>query len=478
MIVSTKCGDVEGIFENKQYVFKGIPYMESPIGALRFKKPQSKKPWSGVLDCTKFKTMCVQNVEENMKDSISEDSLTLNIYTKSIENSKKAVVLWIHGGGFTRGSGSQYSGVNFADDDIVFISLNYRIGAFGFLDLGSVLGEEYKGTGNNGILDIIEALKWIKNNIEFFGGDKNNVTIMGESAGAKCIGALLVSPLAKGLFNKAILESGSYQAIRDKETSKKITERFLNNLNINKDNIDKLFTLSSEEILQAQNKISNSEIGMLQVFGPVIDGECILYSGLESIDRKVGSVVPCLIGTNLKESNIYLYFSQELRDRNENLVKDLFGKNYKNVFESYNIRKNRDEDSWQNVLTDYLYKIYSYRLANKFAFLGEDVYLYRFDWSGSIGPCHAQELPFVFKVTGNEPIIFNLKEKDMALASIINRYWKNFIKVGNPNGEGLGKWSKLTKDNKNFIIFNNKITSGILDESWDDNLCQNQGFIL
>lgn len=477
MIVNTKHGDIEGIFENSQYVFKGIPYAESPIGSLRFKKPQPKKPWNGVLKCTEFSTMCVQNVEDNIKNKISEDSLTLNIWTKSVESPKKAVVLWIHGGGFTKGSGSQYSGINFADDDIVFISLNYRVGIFGFLDLEGVLGEDYKSSGNNGILDIIEALKWIKENIEFFGGNKDNITIMGESAGAKCIGALLVSPLAKGLFHRAILESGSYQAIRDKKTSKKIAERFLNSLNIHKDNAGELFNLSYEKLLEAQNKIANSEIGMLQVFGPVIDGECILYSALDSIDKEIASQVPCLIGTNLKESNIYLHFSQELRDKNENFIKDLFGENYKNVIESYNMRREED-DAWQKVLTDYLYKIYSYRLANKFVSLNQDVYLYRFDWNGSIGPCHAQELPFVFKVTGNEPIIFNLKEKDMGLASIINGYWKNFIKTGNPNGNNLHEWFKLTKKDKNLIVFNENITNEVLDENWDDKLCKDQGFIL
>lgn len=478
MIIKTKCGEIEGVFEEKQYVFKGIPYAESPVGSLRFKKPQPKKPWNGVLRCNSFGTICVQNVEDNMKNLVSEDSLTLNIWTKSIKEPNKAVVLWVHGGGFTRGFGSQYSGVNFADDDIVFVSLNYRLGVFGFLDLEGVLGDEYKSSGNNGILDIIEALKWIKENIEFFGGDKNNVTVMGESAGAKCIGALLISPLAKGLFNKAILESGALQAIRDKTTSKEITKRFLNSLNINKDNIHNLLTLDYNQILNAQNKISDSDIGMLQVFGPVIDGECILYSGLESINKDVGSLVPCIIGTNLKESNLQLAFSKELRDRDENCIKELFGKNYKNILTSYNKIKNEHDDAWQTVLTDYLYKIHSYRLASKLASLGKDVYLYRFDWSGNIGPCHAQELPFVFKGIKGEPIaLFNLKEEDMPLSDTINGYWKNFIKISNPNKDGFPIWEKFNDYNK-LIIFNNKITNKILQKNWDDKLCENQVFSL
>lgn len=477
MIIHTKCGDLKGTFENEQYVFKGIPYAESPIDSLRFKKPVKKKTWEGILDCTKFGKKCIQNVEIGKEDEVSENSLTLNIWTSSVEKPKKAVAVWIHGGGFTRGSGNEYSGVNFADDNVVYVSLNYRLGVFGFLDLEDVLGEEYKSSGNNGILDIIEALKWIKENIEFFGGDKNNVTVMGESAGAKCIGALLVSPLAKGLFNKAILESGSFQAIRDKKTSKKITKKFLSILNINKDNVHNLLSLDYNKILKAQNQIPNSDIGMLQVFGPVIDGECIIYDAIESINKNIGSLVPCIIGTNLKESNLYLSFSEDLRNKKEECVKDIFGENYINVFKSYNKIKDIESDAWQKVLTNYLYKLYSYRLANEFARLGEEVYLYRFDWSGTLGPCHGQEIPFVFKVTGNEPILFNLKEKDMKLANIINKYWKNFIKTSNPNGENLKRWDKFNLENKKLIIFNEEITDKSLEENWDDDLCKNQAFI-
>lgn len=482
MIVNTKNGLIEGIFERDQYVFKGIPYGEAPIGEKRFSKIEPKKPWSGVLNCKEFGDVCVQNTLMNEGKVGSENSLSLNIWTKSLEGSKKPVVLWIHGGGFTRGTGSDknQSGVNFADDDIVYVSLNYRLGVLGFLDLESILGNEYKSSGNNGILDIIEGLKWIKENIESFGGDKENITIMGESAGAKCIGALLVTPLAKGLFNKAILESGSFQAIRDKNTARKITERFLELVEIDKNNKEKLFSLSCEEILNAQNRLANSEVGMLQVFGPVIDREVFPCGPIEAIDKGVGSVVPLLIGTNLKEANLYLSFSEDLRNKKEECVKDIFGENYKNVFESYNRDKaySDDNDLWQRVLTNYMYKLYSYRLANKFSSLGEDVYLYRFDWEGTVGPCHAQELPFVFKVTGNEPIIFNLKEEDLPLGEKMNMYWKNFIKSGNPNGKGLIYWDKLTEGDKSLIVFNKEITTEKLKNNWDDKLCTNQGFIL
>lgn len=480
MIVNIKNGLIEGVFQNNQYVFKGIPYGEAPIGEKRFNKIEPKKPWNGVLSCKEYGDVCPQNTLENQGKIGSENSLSINIWTKSLESSKKPVVLWIHGGGFTRGTGSdeKQSGVNFADDNIVYVSLNYRLGVLGFLDLESILGKEYKSSGNNGILDIIEGLKWIKENIEFFGGDKDNITVMGESAGAKCIGALLVTPLAKGLFNKAILESGSFQAIRDKNTAEKITGRFLNLVGINKDNKEKLFSLSCEEILEAQNRISNSQPGMLQVFGPVIDGEVFPYEPMEAINKGVGSKVPLLIGTNLKESNLYLLFSEDLRNKKENIVKDIFGNNYKNVFQSYNNIKNKDEETWQRVLTNYMYKLYSYRLANKFASLGEDVYLYRFDWEGTVGPCHAQELPFVFKVTGNEPIIFNLKEEDLPLGEKMNMYWKNFIKYGNPNGDNLQAWDKLSENNKPLMVFNKEITTEKLDSNWDDELCTNQGFIL
>ncbi len=218
-VVKTDKGYIKGVTENGISVFKGVPYAAPPVNALRFKSPVDHIVWTDTLPAQKFGVVATQT--SGKKVIGSEDCLTLNIYTPKADRQKRAVLVWVHGGSMTAGAGKGQDGHAFADhDDIVTVTINYRLGVFGFMYLGD-LNKAYSASGNNGVLDCIMALKWIKQNITAFGGDPDRVTVVGESAGAKLLSAVLVSPKSKGLFQQYIAESGSVQCIRDTITRKK-----------------------------------------------------------------------------------------------------------------------------------------------------------------------------------------------------------------------------------------------------------------
>jgi para-nitrobenzyl esterase len=207
-VVKTAGGYIRGETEKGIAVFKGIPYAQPPVGSLRYTAPAALNPWSDTLSATAFGSSSAQPAGSGI--SGTENCLYLNVYTPALDHGHRPVVVWVHGGSMTNGSGSGMNGHAFADKDgIVTITINYRLGALGFLYLGD-LGAPYKESGNLGLLDVLAALNWIHANIEAFGGDPSKVTVMGESAGAKLLSAVMVSPASKGLYQQAILESGGH----------------------------------------------------------------------------------------------------------------------------------------------------------------------------------------------------------------------------------------------------------------------------
>jgi para-nitrobenzyl esterase len=265
-IVKTNKGYISGINENGILVFKAIPYAAPPVGSLRFMPPVKHQAWHDTLLTTKFGAVAAQPWGD--KPNGNEDCLLLNLYTPKADNGKRPVVIWVHGGSMTNGSGMDMNGHAFADnDDIVTIAINYRLGALGFLYMGDV-DKRYAASGNCGLLDVVMALKWIKQNISAFGGDPNRVTVMGESAGAKLLAAVMVSPASKGLFQQAILESGSVQCIRDTVTSKLERSRLLSQLGLSPKDAGKLLSIPADSIMKAQGKIC-AGIGGNSQLGPV-----------------------------------------------------------------------------------------------------------------------------------------------------------------------------------------------------------------
>ncbi len=266
-LVETKAGKVEGSFENSVYVFKGVPYAAPPINELRWLPPQPIKPWQGVRAAKSFGPIAPQTVRPGSvalpglhePESISEDCLFLNIWTPGLDSNRRPVMVRIHGGGFSMGSGSQsvISGDKLAlNGNVVVVTINYRLGILGFMNLNEITKGRIPSTGNEGLLDQIAALEWVRDNIAVFGGDPENITMFGESAGAMSIGCLMTMSAAKGLFQKAILESPVGELARPLEQSLKIPDEFLDVVRVKADDVDSLRTIPVEHILSAKQEVA------------------------------------------------------------------------------------------------------------------------------------------------------------------------------------------------------------------------------
>ncbi|MGH8979270.1 MAG: carboxylesterase/lipase family protein, partial [Acidimicrobiia bacterium] len=240
-IAATRSGKVEGGEHDGILVFKGIPYATPPVGARRWLAPEREEPWDGVRDATQFSAQSAQGAFAmnamfgGPEPVTSEDSLYLNVWTPACDDAQRPVMVWIHGGAFVFGSGDTpwYHGTAFAKHgDVVVVTINYRLGAFGFLHLADLFGDAFAGSGNAGILDPVAALEWVRDSIAAFGGDPENVTVFGESAGGGSVGTLLGLPAARGLFTKAIPQSGASSWYATREPATSIAQGFLANLGV------------------------------------------------------------------------------------------------------------------------------------------------------------------------------------------------------------------------------------------------------
>jgi len=288
LVAKTGSGKVEGeLKESGILVFKGIPYAKPPVGELRFKPPQPPKPWSYTFKAGMFGPVAPQAENEigsTAAQEQSEDCLSLNVWTPAADGKHRPVMVWIHGGGFTNGSGSDdwYDGSTFTErGDVVVVTLNYRLGALGFLYLGGVGGPEYAQSGNLGLLDQVAALKWVRDNIAAFGGDPGNVTIFGESAGSMSVCTLMGMPAARGLFQKAIGESGALNLINNRNFASGITRQFMSYAGVT--DMAGLLSLTTEKILKAQSDLLDREGRVGTPLGPVIDGSVLPEPPLHAI---------------------------------------------------------------------------------------------------------------------------------------------------------------------------------------------------
>jgi len=471
MLVETKQGKIKGTKDGKVLVFRGIPYAEAPVGKLRFCPTKPVKPWEGTFIAEDFGPRALQPADFNAANenvSYSEDCLTLNIWTPALDGKKREVIFWIHGGGFVTGTGSDPKTIGraFAErDDMVFVSINYRLGAFGFLYLGDLLGDNYKTSGNCGLLDIITALRWVKENIAYFGGDPDCVTIMGQSAGAKCVAALLLAPEANGLFHRAILQSGALQAIRDKNTAQKTTYSLLQELGLRQEEAYKLLELPAEKILEAEKKVVDCVQGSY-VFGPVVDGLTIPQPPEKMIERKAVNSVPVLIGANKEEAKSFSFYSLGPGVSKEYVINNLFGKNGPSVMKAYHAAcaEKSEEEAWQEILTYYLYELASIRLAEMFSDLGIPVWLYRFDFRGSSGAVHGMELAFVW----NDASTRGIPETGAELASKVHDVWVSFARTGNPQIDQLPLWKPYSSENPTRMLFDIDCRIQHLDNCYQD----------
>jgi para-nitrobenzyl esterase len=469
-IVETTTGSVQGRVKDGISDFRGIPYAASPVGELRFRPPQPMEPWTGVRDATRFGPMAPQNqgVMEQMfgapPQPMDEDCLTLNVWTPACDDAKRPVMVWIHGGAFLYGTGATpwYDGRSFARDDVVLVTINYRLGAFGFLHVD--------GQGNNGILDQVAALEWVRDNIAAFGGDPGNVTVFGESAGAMSVGTLLGLPAAKGMFVKAIPESGAAHAARTPEQAERIVKELLLELGIDSGPaaVDRLRDLPAATVLEAQAKVVEGRLDGGLAFAPVVDGVVLPEAPIDAIGKGQAAGVRVLIGTTREEWRLFTMIDPTIANLDDaGAAKRIAAfvqapSRGADVVAHYRATRPGASISevWSDVGTDMVFRIPAVRLAEKQSALGNDVYMYRFDYAtpvfgGVLGACHALEIPFVFESlgAGTEMFVGPITDDLHTLARRMHESWVAFARTGRPEADGLPEWPRYTAQQRATMLF-------------------------
>lgn len=475
-LIETNYGKLQGKEENGIYVWKGIPYAQPPIGHLRFKPPVPPKNWSGIQDAENYAPGSLQplssfsnilGVDKNLQTS--EDCLYLNVWSPGADNKRRPVMVWIHGGGFLIDSGSSpwYDGTSFAKEgDVVLVTINYRLGPFGFLNLAEFGNEEYKESGNSGLLDQVEALKWVKENISFFGGDPERITIFGESAGGQSVAMLMGMPSAKGLFNQAILQSPSGDLYSSFEDATDLANRMLNTLDIKLSELSKLETMPAEKIIEAAGLLKESTY-KTAVFQPVIDGNVLPVDPHKAIEAGSAKDISILIGANKDEYRLHMALNPSWKEMDDeqkkNFVQNYVGAQWPNISTYYLASGTTGEalsDSMIQALGALRFTIPAIKIAESQNHHGSKVWMYRFDWqspmhNGVLGACHFMEVPFVFNQL-DHPDAVALTGKSSSrydLAKKMHQAWIAFAKYGNPNASVIPEWPSYDLVNRATMIF-------------------------
>ena len=479
--VETSGGRVEGTIKRGVQQFRGIPFAAPPVGDLRFRPPQPAEPWVGVLDATRFGPQGLQAPSQlesmfgGTPPPSSEDCLTLNVFTSGVrDGGRRPVMVWIHGGAFLTGAGSTpwYNGTSFAAaHDIVVVTVNYRLGAFGFLHLDDVGGEAFGGSGNVGILDQVAALDWVRENIEAFGGDPNNVTAFGESAGAMSVGTLMGLPVAKGLFAKAIPQSGAAHNAKPRDAADAIARDLLAALGLDATpaGATTLRELPAEAVLEAQNAIVAKHGAEGLAFTPVVDGIVLPEPPIEAIGAGSAGGVRVLIGTNADEMKLFTALDPASSDLDEaRLIKRVTaaigdaGKAAELVTAYRSHRSGATAaDVWAALQGDFVFRIPAIRLAEHQSARGNAVYSYLFRWpspqfGGALGSCHALEIPFAWNTldTGMSQLFTGPVDDAMReLASSMHGAWASFARTGTPSARGLPEWPAYDEERRATMVF-------------------------
>jgi len=485
VIISTNKGKIRGVQKSNCDCFLGIPYVKAPIGDLRFSEPQPMDTWENIKDASEFGHIAPQNHQDDppIGQIEDEDCLYLNIWTPKADNKARPVMVWIHDGAFFIGSGSRprTNGERLAVyGNVVVVSFNYRIGALGFLNLPFI-------PPNLGILDQIAALKWIQGNIEKFGGDPSNITIFGESAGGMSVAILLTLPATRGLFHKAIIESGATTP-RDfiPERVRKGSEEFISKLHIEKGSIDTLREVPLKKILRVQQKIAGSLLDAKQnPFWPFVDGKIIPDQPLEIIRKGKASKIPLIIGYNEDElgfiSNLLDQVDEKRKEVIIGMVKTqihkigINKKNLEKLIKTYKkelsvVYPNKPFKYWDAILSDAMFRIQIIRQLEAHALHQSNIYSYIFTYESPLSgsALHTFEIPFVFGNIDTTDMVngaIEFNQRTEQISKIIMDTWITFARTGNPNHDGLPEWPSYDTNKRATMILgvNPKIEFAPLD---------------
>ena len=438
-LVKLDSGSVAGDAQGPLIVFKGIPYAAPPVGPLRWKPTQPALPWSGVREARAFGAACPQGPEHKepwaQVGPMSEDCLFLNVW-RPTNPGKYPVMVFLHGGGFTYGAAGVplYDGTALAKRGAVIVTINYRLGRLGFFAHPALTREDPKGRlGNYAIMDQIAALDWVKRNIARFGGDASNVTLFGESAGAGSVQILMGAPEAKGLFHKAISESGSGSSALFP----------IRGGTINAEKVGQMWAASVglKEATTAQLRaVPLADVVKNGRAFPFIDGKVVTHSPGDPFYRGTEMHIPLIIGGNSNESS--------LGGMTEAAAKALLGEQFPALLQGYLAMTGKPAATAAiDLAEDVGFVLPSYALADRHAANGAPAYAYYFDQvpvdqrTGAPGTDHGGELEYVF---GTKPFEHRWDARDAAVSTLMGDYWVRFARTGNPNGRGAPAWPKVT----------------------------------
>lgn len=469
-VVETTAGDVSGSVNDSVYAFLGIPYAKAD----RFMPPQDPDAWDGVRECTDFGQVARQIVPW-YPDSVQNEKelFSVNVWTQGVNDGKKRpVLLWLHGGGFHTGASNDpmtYGEAMARKGDIVMVSVNHRLNILGFLDL-SACGEKYAQSANVGVLDIVKALEWIRNNIESFGGNPADVTIVGESGGGGKVGTIMCMPAAQGLFHKAIIQSGTLLNTMTKETSQQLGLAVLEQLGLTPEEVAKLDTIAYADLVKAGNeaiaKISGPRRpGSPTMFGfaPSADGVVLLQQPFSPGFAEISKDIPVMIGSTLNEMMPVAYGEKELtlEQAKERLVK-IYGNKTDQYIELF--AKAYPDYTPQDLLSiDTVFRPYTIRTADARAEESSaPLYVYFLAWKSQVdnaskGSFHGLDIPLAFNNVDLRADWTGNTEEAWALADKMSSAWLNFVKGANPNVEGvLPEWEPYTAENGVTMYFDNE----------------------
>ncbi len=493
-VVTTPSGKLEGKDLGHCLEFRGIPFAAPPVGPLRYQPPEPVDAWSGVREAKAFGPVAPQNdamsvvVRRFLGGSTeqSEDCLYLNVWTPAADGARRPVMVWIHGGAFTLGSGGNelYAGSRLARrGDVVVVTLNYRLGAIGFLNANGSFGKDSGIVPNVGLHDQVAALKWVRDHIEVFGGDPEQVTVFGESAGGMSVGTLLGTPSAQGLFHRAILQSGAAHNVSTEVKAAEVSKLFLEELGADGESPHAVREAPVAALLKAQRGVADRLGVLLGIlpWQPSVDGGLLTESPFDAIAGGRVTPVPSIIGTNRDEWRLFLMGDPRVRTLDEaaferrvrRTLEAAVGANDDALVASavarYGPALGTPIERWCTFQSDRVFHAPATMLAEKCAGAGVPTYTYRFDWvprmvGSYTGSFHALEIPFVFGTvrSGFLRMALGATTDARSLSNRMQQAWLTFARNGQPVAENLPDWLPFTEQHPRTMILGP--TSGIHED--------------
>ena len=471
-VVTTTSGKISGIMQEGSMAYLGIPYAKVE----RCMPPLPVEKWEGVRACDHWGPQAMQQTwgRQLSEDEMSEKNCcVLNVWTTSVNsplstvNSQpRPVMVWLHGGGFDSGTSAWNPGMCLAQKDVVVVSVNHRLNILGFLDLSAV-SPKYKESGNVGMLDVVQALEWVRDNISLFGGDPSNVTIFGESGGGGKVGTLMCMPKARGLFHKAIIMSGTILNVNTREMTQALGKAVLKELGISEKQVNKIKDIPYQQLYDAGQRAMAASIGtrkpgtpMMWGFGPTPDGETMLQQPFQPTFPEFSANIPVMIGTTFNELQRLQYDKPMTQAEAVGQLQKTFGDETDAYVKAF-AKAYPDYTPQDLVSIDWLFRpktlITSDAWSSHLSPLTSHLYMYMFTWRSPVnsGSVHGHELKFCFNTLHHSPNeLPQPTAEDLKLADTMSSVWAQFAHNGNPNIDGLPAWKTYTAENGELMVFN------------------------